>query len=193
MDSGGRVGGGVPAEIADVLELEVDANLVVLERNQRQRQTRIAAEPELQGNVQGVLRGAVAALGHRVGLTRRAVRIARLAALLDDVNELGHIANHLRVTSLLAGLLGELIPNVEPVTVVLVNALATNLELNIVDEVVTDPVEPAELGASTVSRGEGDLGESRLEVDAADQITIALNGACYALTKVGRTIERVLN
>jgi len=82
---------------------------------------------------------------------------------------------------------------VEPVAVVLVNALATDLELNIVDEVVTDPVEPAELGASAVIRSEGNLGESRLEVDAADQITIALNGACHALTEVGGTIERVLN
>ena len=70
VDSCGRVGGGVPAEVADILELEVDANLVVLERNQGERQTRVAAEPELQRNVQGVLRGAVAALGHRVGLTR---------------------------------------------------------------------------------------------------------------------------
>ena len=168
VDSGGRVGSGVPAEVADVLELEVDADLVVLERNQWQRKARVAAEPELEGNVESVLRRAVADLCERVGLTRGAVRIARLTTLLDDVDQLGYIANHLRITGLLTGLLGELIPNVEPVTVVLVNALAADLELDIVDEVVANPVEPAELGTSTVSRGEGNLGEGGLEVDAAN-------------------------
>jgi len=141
---------------------------VVLERNQGQRQTRVAAEPELQGNVQGVLRRARGDLLRRVGLTRCAVRIAALATLVDDVDELGHVANHLRVTGLLARLLGELIPDVHPVTVVLVNALAADLELNGADEVVTNPVEPAELRASAIRRLERDLGECRLEVDAVD-------------------------
>jgi len=34
------------------LEVDVDAHLVVLERNERDRHTRVAAEPELEGNVQ---------------------------------------------------------------------------------------------------------------------------------------------
>jgi len=55
---GRNLGRDVPAQVADVLELEVDAHLVVLERNQRQRQARVAAEPELQGDVQRVLRRA---------------------------------------------------------------------------------------------------------------------------------------
>jgi len=36
---------------------------------------------------------------------------------------------------------------VEPVAIVLVDALAANLNLNVLDEIVADPVEPAELGA----------------------------------------------
>jgi hypothetical protein len=35
---------------------------------------------------------------------------------------------------------------VEPLSIVLVDALAADLELDPVDEVVTNPVEPAELG-----------------------------------------------
>ena len=41
----------VPAEVAEVVELKVHADLVVLERNERKRKTRVAAEPELEGNV----------------------------------------------------------------------------------------------------------------------------------------------
>jgi hypothetical protein len=68
----------------------------------------------------------------------------------DDVGEFRDVTNHLGVTSLLASLLGELIPDLEPVTVVLVNALTTDLELNVGDEIVANPVEPAELGTRTV-------------------------------------------
>jgi len=57
VDVGNR-GGLVEAQVAEVVELEVDADLVVLERNQRQRQARVAVEPELQRDVQRVLRRA---------------------------------------------------------------------------------------------------------------------------------------
>ena len=138
---------GVPAEVLQVVELQVDAHLVVLEGDQRERQARVAAEPELERHVERVLRRAGQELTRAVRLTAGAVIVAVLTALDDQVRELGHVANHLRVAGLLARLLRELVPDVEPVTIVLVDALATDLELNVVDEVVTDPVEPAELGA----------------------------------------------
>jgi len=56
---GGRLRGVRPAEVRQVIELEVDADLVVLERDERERQARVAAEPELEGHIQRVLRGAV--------------------------------------------------------------------------------------------------------------------------------------
>ena len=137
----------VPAQVVQGVELEVDAHLVVLEGDQRQSQTRVAAEPELQRDVEGVHRGA---RGDDLGgerLTTVAIVVARRASLVEEVRELGHVADHLGIASLLARLLGELVPDVKPITVVLVNALATDLNLNIVNEVVTDPVEPTELGA----------------------------------------------
>ena len=137
----------VPAEVLDLVHLEVDLNLVVLERDEREGKAGVAAEPELEGDVEGVLRGAVGDLGERVGLTARAGIVARLTALDEHVHELRNVANHLGVAGLLARLLGELIPDLEPVTVVTVDALATDLELNVVDEVVADIVQPAELGA----------------------------------------------
>jgi hypothetical protein len=54
-----------PAEVTEVIELKIDADLVVLEGDQRESQTRVAAEPELEGYIESVLRGA---LGDNVGL-----------------------------------------------------------------------------------------------------------------------------
>jgi len=141
---GGVVRGIVPQQILDVVELEVDTHLVVLEGNQRQSQTRVAAEPELKGDIEGILRRAGQKVTGHVGLTTSTVVVARLTTKDEQVGQLGHIANHLSIPSLLARLLSELIPDVKPVTVVLVNALSTDLELNPVNQVVPHPVEPAE-------------------------------------------------
>ena len=142
-----RLRGVRPAEVREVVELEVDADLVVLERDERERQARVAAEPELQRYIQRVLRGAVENLVGGVRLATRAVVVARLAALDQQIRELRDVANHLGIASLLTRLLRELIPDVQPLAIVLVDALAADLELDPVDEVVADPVEPAELGA----------------------------------------------
>ena len=164
----GQGGRGVPAQVAQVVELQVDAHLVVLEGNQRQGEARVAVEPELQRDVQGVLRRALQGLVGLVGLAAGAVVIAVLTALHQQVHELRHVANHLGIASLLARLLGEFIPDLEPVTVVLVNALAANLQLHVLHQVVAHPVEPAELGTRAVSGQECHLGQGGLEVDAVD-------------------------
>jgi len=46
--------GVVPAQVVQGIKLHIDADLVVLEGNEGKSQTRVAAEPELEGNVQGV-------------------------------------------------------------------------------------------------------------------------------------------
>ena len=166
---------------------------MVLESDQGERKARVAIEPELEGDVERVLRGAAENLVRRVGLTAGAVVVAVLTALDEEIRELGHIANHLGIASLLAGLLRELIPDLEPVTVVLVDALATDLKLNVLDQVVADPVEPAELGARAVRGEERHLGERGLEVDAVDQVTIALDRARDLATEAGRAVEGVLD
>ncbi len=185
--------GDLEAEVAQVVELQVDAHLVVLERDERERQARVAAEPELQRDVERVLRRAVEDLRGGVRLAARAVIVARLTALDEEVRQLRHVANHLGIAALLARLLRELIPDVEPLSVVLVDALAADLELDALDEVVTNPVEPAELGARAVRRLEGDRRERGLEVDAVDQVTVALDRARHTLAEARRAVERVLD
>ncbi len=188
-----NVGGVVPAQVAQVVELQVDTNLVVLEGDQRQSQTRVAAEPELQRDEQSVLRGALHSLVHGVGLAASAVIVAVLASLDNQVGQLGHVTHHLGVTSLLAGLLGQLIPDVQPVTIVLVNALATDLQLDKVDQIVPNPVQPAELSTRAISSLELHLRQSGLQVDAVDQITITLNGAGHLVTEPGVSVKGILN
>ena len=60
----------VEAQVAEIVEVEVDADLVVLERDQRERQARVAAEPELERDVQRVIRRAREDLAGRVGALR---------------------------------------------------------------------------------------------------------------------------
>ena len=190
---GGGLGGIRPHQVLEGVELEVDTDLVVLEGDQGQRKTRVAAEPELKGDVQGVLRGTVEHLVGRVGLATRALVVARLTTLDEEVRELGHVTNHLGVAGLETRLLGELIPDLEPLAIVLVDTLTTDLELDVVDEVVASPVEPAELSTRAVRGQELHLRESRLEVHTVDQITVALDRARDLLAEVGGAVEGILN
>ena len=147
-----RVGGVgiVPAQVVQGVEFQVDADLVVLKGNQGESQTRVAAEPELQRDVQSVHRGAAGNDFGGEGLTAIAIIVAAGAALVQQVGEFRDVADHLGITSLFTSLLGEFVPDVEPVTILLVNALTTNFDFNVIDEVVTDPVEPTELSTRAV-------------------------------------------
>jgi hypothetical protein len=190
---GGGLGGVGPHQVLEGVELEVDTDLVVLEGDQRQGKTRVAAEPELKGDVQGVLRGAVEHLIRRVGLTTGAIIVAGITTLDEEVGELGNVTNHLRIAGLETRLLRELIPDLEPLAIVLINTLTTDLEFNVVNEVVANPVEPTELSTRAVRGEELNLRESGLEVHTVDQVTVALDSARDLLAEVGRTIEGVLN
>jgi hypothetical protein len=193
-----HLGGVRPAHVAELVELKVDAHLVVLEGDQGESKARVAAEPELKGDIESVLRSALGPGRSSVRAVSKRSSAVTLAGgivfALDDVGKLGDVTNHLGVDSLLTGLLGKLIPDVEPVTIMLVNALSTDLKLNGLDEIVARPVQPAELSIRSIgSSRKLNLGESGLEVDAVDKITGALDSAHNLLAEVSGTIEGVLN
>ena len=75
----------------------------------------------------------------------------------------------------------------------LVNALTTDLEFYFLDQVVTRPVQPAELGTRTVRSEELYLRESSLEVHTVNQITVTLDGNSYLFAKTRGTVERIFN
>jgi len=190
---GGVRGGELPQQVLDVVELQIDAHLVVLEGDQRQRQTRVAAEPELQRDIQRILGRAGQQLRGRVRLTARARVVAVLATLYDQIRQLGDVAYHLGIAALLARLLRELIPDLQPLAIVLVDALAADLQLNPVDKIVTHPVEPAELGTRAVRGLELHGGQRGLEVHAVDQVAVALDRARHLVAETGVAVERVLD
>jgi len=216
------------AQVRELVELHVDLHLVVLERNQRQREARVAVEPELQRDVQRLLRDAVAR-GHEHRVARRvAARIeaerhvraerAVIAQLVDagvearqvlrirDVQlrraraaahvRLEHGAaiavHHVHVRQPLARGERQLIPHVEPLTVVLVDLLAADLNVHVVDQVLAEVRHPRERATARHNRVV-DLGQRHLDVHARDQITVARDRALYTLAEVAHAVERLLN
>jgi hypothetical protein len=159
----------LPRALSKGAELDVDLNLMILEGNQRKSKTRVAAEPELEGDVEN-------SSGHSLSIG-------------DNLNETGHVSNHVGISRLMTSRLGKLVPDVEPVAIVLVNTLATDFELNVLQENVADPVNPTERVSSNGSNER----ERHLKVNTMNQITIARNGAGNLATEVGGTVECLLN
>jgi len=76
-----------------------------------------------------------------------------------------------------------------------VNALSTNLDLNVADKNVADVVNPAEAKVSLGSRGLGALnkGKSDLKVSAVNKITVTRDRASNTLAEVSSSVEYLLN
>jgi hypothetical protein len=169
---------------------------VVLKSDEGEGQTGVAAEPELKGDVQGGLGESVtgsANLARSVGIART---IDVVEGGVGDEGQLGGVADHLEVTALLLGRHGKLVPDVHPVAVLAVDALATDLNLNLRDELLTGEVEPTGIDTGLtrgVLKGLADLRESHLKVSAVSQITITRDGAGNAATEVGLAVESLLD
>ena len=211
------------AEVLELRELDVDLDLVVLERNERKRKARVAVEPELEGDVERLLRDAArntaarqvdkrrlgdnrrrrkraviagrdnagVHAGENRGIRRVDLRRARRAVLRRLEESTTIAVHHVEVGKRLADRERELIPDVEPLTIVLVNLLATDLNVDVVNHVLADEGDPRERGAvreRVVNRGERDL-----DVDARDKVTVAANRALDTLAEVADTVERLLN
>ena len=200
-DLDGRAGGAVqaghgPQALLDGTDVKVDLDLVVLKSDEGEGQTGVAAEPELKGDVQGGLGESVtgsANLARSVGIARA---IDVVEGGVGDESQLGGVADHLEVTALLLGRHGKLVPDVHPVAVLAVDALATDLNLNLRDELLTGEVEPTGIDTGLtrgVLKGLADLGESHLKVRAVSQITITRDGAGNAATEVGLAIKSLLD
>ena len=152
-------------QIAEVVELDVYLDLVVLEGDEGEGKAGVSAEPELEGDVD-------AGLG--------------LGATLD-AEGLWQLADHFFVSDLLSGGDGELAPDLEPVAVVLVDALSTDFDLDVVHDKVADGVDPAEAGGVGVVDADG--GQRGLQVDAVDEVAVSRNSACDSSTEIRVSVE----
>jgi len=192
---GSREGVDRPQALTDGAEIEVDLDLVVLEGDQRERQAGVAAVPEEQGDVERRLRERVAGsahLGRATGRRAGAVDVGERG--VRDVGKLGRVTNHLEVATLLLGRERELVPDVHPVTVLAVNALTTNLHLNLRNNLLADEIQPTRIDTrGTGGHGLVDLRESHLKVRAVAQITVTGDRACDTATEIRLTREGLLD
>jgi hypothetical protein len=115
------------------LEVNIDTNLVVLESNERDCKTRVAAEPELERDVERLGRGTAAGDARDGGLRAGASGIERetITALEEDkvmgVTDEG--VQGLYNTSLS----GELSPDLHPVTILAIDTLTTDFNLHLLE------------------------------------------------------------
>jgi hypothetical protein len=185
-----------PQALTNRSEVNVDLDLVVLEGNQRQSQTGVSAEPEEEGDVESGLRESLAGSANLAGASGGSTRTVDVSeGRVSDVGKLSGVANHLVITSLLLRRHSELIPDVHPVTILAVNSLASNLNLDLGDELLTGVIQPTGIDTSIGGTLHGlvNLGESNLDIGAVSQISISGDGAGHTATKVSLTVESLLD
>jgi len=183
-----------PQEAVQTVQLNVNLHLVILEGDKRKRETRVAAEPELERHV-------------KRGLRKRAARHARVARGAVDsrerwvrqVSELRGLPDHFVVAALLFGGHRKLVPQVHELSVLAVNALPSNLNLHVINHVDTRIIDPAGKDGVTsralrrVWVAGVDLREHHLKVGAVGKITIARDGALHTASEVSLPIESLFN
>ena len=168
---------------------------MVLKSDKGKGKARVAAVPELEWNVKSGFWEGIAGsadLSGRVGFARA---INGRERWISDEGKLSSVTNHLEVSAfVLFGGAGKLVPDVHPVTVLSVDALATDFNFYLGDELLTREIEPT--GVYTAARqavGVGhvlvDFGESYLEVCSVSKITISGDSAGYTAAEIGLAVE----
>ena len=194
-EGGGAQSGDGKQALLDGADVKVDLHLVVLKSNEGKGQTGVTAEPELKGDVKSGLGESVtgsANLTRGIGIARA---IDGVKQGVSDEGQLGGVADHLEVTALLLSGHSKLVPDVHPVTVLAINALATDLNLNLGNQLLTWEVEPTGINTAVIGllQGLSDLGQSHLKVSAVSQITVTRNGAGHTTTEIGLAVKSLLN
>jgi len=145
-------------------EFKVELDFVVLKSNKRKSKTRVSAEPELKGDIEGSCVGS--------GKT--------------SSGKSNSVTNHVIVTRSEASWNSKFIPDSEPVTVVLIDSLTTNFNFDLLDKHVANIVDPSEeVGRdSRLNRR-----KSYLKVDSVDKVTVSRNSAGNSLTEISSTVK----
>jgi hypothetical protein len=184
-----------PQALVNGAKVKVDLDLVVLKSDQRKGKTRVGTVPELKGNVKsglgkGVARGAD--LTRSVGVTGT-INIGETR--VGDEGKTSGVTNHLEVSRLLGRGHGELVPDVHPVTILAVDALSTDLNLNLGDQLLSREVQPTgiDLLGSGSSHGLVDLRKSDLKVGTVGKITVAADRASHTTAEISLSIEGLFN
>ena len=103
------------------------------------------------------------------------------------------IADHVVKGRCRTDILGQLRPDLHPVTILAVDALTTDLELDHLDEAVSDGVEPAEAFDTRLRHRQVDSRQHNLDVRTVHQVGITIDHGRHTLVEVGLAVERHLN
>jgi hypothetical protein len=184
-----------PQALVNGTNIEVNLDLVVLKSDERKGKTGVTAVPELEGHVEGSLGESItgsANLTRRIGL---AGTIDGVERRVSDKSQLSGVSDHSIVTGLLVNRKSKVVPDVHPVTILAVNALTTDLNLNLRNQLLTGEIKPTSINTVLVSSLHGlvNLRESNLKVSAVSQITITRNGAGYTTSKIGLTVKSLFD
>ena len=183
----------IVAAVDPLLELNIDADLVVLEGNQWDSKTWVSAEPELERDVEGLgwcTRSGSARVGE-LGTSARGIQGITTSVLHED--EIVGVTDHVVEGCNGTCILGELGPDLEPVAILSVNSLTSNLELNDLEQSVTDVVEPSESVQVGGTGCEVDCWENNLDVCAVHQVGVTVDDCSHTLVEVGLAVEGNLN
>jgi hypothetical protein len=184
-----------PQALINGTNIEVNFDLVVLKSDEGKGKTGVTAVPELEGYIEGGLGESIAGSANLTRGVSLAGTIDGVERGISDEGQLGGVSNHSIVTGLLVNGKSKVVPDVHPVTILAVNALTTDLNLNLRNQLLTGEIEPT--GINTILRsalhGLVNLGESNLKVSAVSQITITRNGAGYTTTEIGLTVKSLLD
>jgi hypothetical protein len=184
-----------PQALIDGADIKVDLDLVILKGDERKSKTWVTAIPELEGDVKSGFGESIAGSANLTRSVSLARTINGVKRGVGDKGELGGVSNHGVVTLLLVNRESKVVPDVHPVTILAVNTLTTDLDLNLGNQLLTGEIKPTGINAILGSSLHGlvDLGESNLKVSAVSQITIAGNGASHTTTEIGLSVKSLLD
>jgi hypothetical protein len=185
-----------PQALVDWADIEIDLDFVVLKGDQRQGKTGITAVPELKGNIEGGFGEGIAGGANLA----RSVALARTVNIIErgisDKGEFGGVSDHAVVTANLVNGQSEVVPDVHPVTVLAINALTTNFDFNLRNQLFAGEVEPTGVNCRTggaVLHILVDFRESNLKVSAVCKITVAADGASDTTTEICLSVKGLFN
>jgi hypothetical protein len=192
--------GNSPQALINRADIKVNLDLVVLKGNQGKSKTGVGAKPELERHVKGGLRKSVTGSANLTGSQGVARGLNIRERGISDEGKLGGVTNHLEISTLLLSSHCELVPDVHPVTILAVNSLTTDLNLNLSNELLTGEIQPTGIDTGTNASGEGgnahelvNLGKSNLKISAVSEITVAADHALNTTTEIGLSIESLLD
>jgi hypothetical protein len=189
-----------PQALVDRADIEVDLDFVVLKGDQGQSETGVTAVPELEGNVEGGFGEGIAGGANlaRSGALARTVNIVERG--VSDKGEFGGVSDHAVVTADLVNGQSEVVPDVHPVTVLAINALTTDFNFNLRNELFTGKVKPAGVHCgmkiarrSVVLHILVNFRESNLKVSAVCKITVSADSASNTTTEIGLAVKGLFN